>query len=171
MLLIPKSRDFRDELTLKFLFNVVLVAQSFPTLCDPTDCSPPVSSVHGILQARTLEWITIPFSRGSSWPRDQTQVSCIADKLFTCNFNFNSFLFTHFYSLVFILQPWQTPAGSPLITLFHSTGPLFMFSFCLSFQSTPFFTWLTYNHVDLQEASLIFFCSLTYFPFLHSHNT
>ena len=81
------------------------------------------------------------------------------------------FSLTHFYSLVFILQPWQTPAGSPLITLFHSTGPLFMFSFCLSFQSTPFFTWLTYNHVDLQEASLIFFCSLTYFPFLHSHNT
>ena len=103
MLLILKSRDFRDELTLKFLFNVVLVAQSCLTLCDPTDCSPPVSSVHGILQARTLERITIPFSRGSTWPRDQTQVSCIAGKLFTCNFNVNSFLFNSF--LFFGLYP------------------------------------------------------------------
>ena len=42
---------------------VVSVAQSCPTLCDPTNCSPPGSSVHGILQARILEWIAIPFSR------------------------------------------------------------------------------------------------------------
>ena len=103
MLLILKSRDFHDKLTLKFLFNVVLVAQLFPILCDPTDCSPPVSSVHGILQARTLEWIAIPFSRGSSWPRDQTQVSCIASKLFTCNFNLNSFLSNSF--LFFTVYP------------------------------------------------------------------
>ena len=44
----------------------VLVAQSCPTLCDLMDCSSPVSSVHGILQARILEWVAIPFSRGSS---------------------------------------------------------------------------------------------------------
>ena len=43
-----------------------LVAKLCPTLCDPTDCSPPGSSVHGILQARTLEWVAISFSRGSS---------------------------------------------------------------------------------------------------------
>ena len=49
-------------------------------LCDPMDCSPPGSSVHGIFQARTLEWVGIPFSRGSSQPRDQTQVSCIAGR-------------------------------------------------------------------------------------------
>ena len=49
----------------------VLVSQSCPTLCDPMDCSPPGSSVHGILQARILEWVAIPFSRGSSQPRDQ----------------------------------------------------------------------------------------------------
>ena len=42
----------------------VLVPQSCPTLCDPVDCSPPGSSVHGIFQARVLEWIAIPFSRG-----------------------------------------------------------------------------------------------------------
>ena len=49
-----------------------LVAKSCPTLCDPTDCSPPGSSVHGISQARVLEWVAIPFCRGSSHPRDQT---------------------------------------------------------------------------------------------------
>ena len=61
----------------------MLVAQSCPTLCDPTDCSPPGSSVHGILQARMLEWVAILFSRGPSWPRDQTQVSLIAGRFFT----------------------------------------------------------------------------------------
>ena len=49
--------------------------QSHQTLCDPMDCSPPGSSVYGILQARILEWVTFPFSRGSSQPRDRTQVS------------------------------------------------------------------------------------------------
>ena len=56
------------------------------TLCDPMDCSPPGSSVHGILQARILERVAIPFcisfSRGSSRPRDQTQVSCFAGGFF-----------------------------------------------------------------------------------------
>ena len=56
----------------------VSVAQSCLILCDPTDCSPLGSSVHGIPQARILEWVAIPFSRGSSWPRDWAQVSCIA---------------------------------------------------------------------------------------------
>ena len=50
----------------------VLVVQSCLILCDPMDCSPPGSSVYGILQARILEWIAIPFSRGSSQPRNQT---------------------------------------------------------------------------------------------------
>ena len=60
----------------------VLVTQSCPTLCNPMDSSPPGSSVHGILQARILEWIiTIPFSRGSSQPRDQTQISCIGRQI------------------------------------------------------------------------------------------
>ena len=47
-----------------------LVTQSYLTFCNPMDCSPPGSSVHGILQARILEWIAVPFSKGSSWPRD-----------------------------------------------------------------------------------------------------
>ena len=55
----------------------------YPTLCDPVDGDPPGSSVHGILQARMLEWVAISFSRGSSQPRDRTQVSRIAGGFFT----------------------------------------------------------------------------------------
>ena len=51
--------------------------QSCPFLCDPMDCSPPGSSVHGILQARILEGVARPFSRGSFRPRDRTWVSCL----------------------------------------------------------------------------------------------
>ena len=61
----------------------VLVAQLCPTLCNPMDCSAPGSSVHGILQAGILEWVDILFSRGSSQPGDQIQVSWIAGRLFT----------------------------------------------------------------------------------------
>ena len=61
----------------------MLVAQLCPTLCNPIDYSPPDSSVHGILQARPLEWVAIPFSRGYSWLRDWTQVSCISGRFFT----------------------------------------------------------------------------------------
>ena len=60
--------------------------QLYPTLYDPMDCSLPVFSVHGILQARILEWVTIPFSRGSSQPWVQTCVSCglcTAGRIFT----------------------------------------------------------------------------------------
>ena len=59
------------------------VAQSCPTLCDPMDCSLLGSPIRGIFQARVLEWVAISFSRGSSWPRDQTQVSRIAGRRFT----------------------------------------------------------------------------------------
>ena len=52
--------------------------QSRPTLCDPMDSSPPVSSVHGILQVRILEWAAMLSSRGSSWPRDWTHVSYVS---------------------------------------------------------------------------------------------
>ena len=60
----------------------VLVTQSCPTLCDPVDCSPSGASVHGILQAVILEWVAIPFSRGSSQPRDMTPVSYITGRFF-----------------------------------------------------------------------------------------
>ena len=71
---------------MRFLFIVLkrqrvvcccLVAKSCLSLCDPMGCSQPGSSVHGILQARILEWAAVSFSRGSSRPRDWTSVSCI----------------------------------------------------------------------------------------------
>ena len=68
------------------IINVVSylpLAQSCLTLCDPMDSSLPSSAVHGIFQARILEWAGISFSRGSSQSRDQTRVSCIADRRFT----------------------------------------------------------------------------------------
>ena len=61
------------------LESVTVVAQLLchvQQFCKPIDCSPPGSSVHGIFQARTLEWVTISFSRGSSWPRNHTHISC-----------------------------------------------------------------------------------------------
>ena len=61
----------------------MLVAQLCRTLCDPMECSPPVSSVHGILQARILEWVAMPSSRGFFQPRDGTMshVSCVSFSL------------------------------------------------------------------------------------------
>ena len=63
--------------------GVCVHAQSRPTLCNPMDCSLPGSSVHGILQARMLEWVAISFSRRSSRPRDQTHIPCITGGFFT----------------------------------------------------------------------------------------
>ena len=63
--------------------DYVLVAESCMTLCDPIDCSPSGSSVHGILQARIMEWAAIPFSRETSQPRDWTLVSRITGRFFT----------------------------------------------------------------------------------------
>ena len=60
-----------------------MCAQLCPTLCDYVDCSPPGSSVHGILQAKVLEWEAVSFSRVSSQLRDGIQVSCIAGRFFT----------------------------------------------------------------------------------------
>ena len=61
----------------------VKIPQSCPILCNPMDCSLSGSSVHGIPQARILEWVAYPFSRGSSQPRSRTGVSCIAGRFFT----------------------------------------------------------------------------------------
>ena len=90
------------------------------TLCDPMDYSPPGSSVHGISQARILEWVTISFSRGSSQLRDETQVSHIAGRFFTTelpgkprhslNWSLNNdkkihFLIQKWISLLYIIAP------------------------------------------------------------------
>ena len=73
-----------NEMSKRNYINLkMLVAQSCLTLFDPMDCNPRVSSAHGILQARILEWVAIPFSRGSSQPGGRAWVSCIAGGFFT----------------------------------------------------------------------------------------
>ena len=64
-------------------FVCMLITQLCPTLWESMDCSPSSSSVHGIRQSRTLEWVAIPCSWGSSWPRNWTQVSCIVGRFLT----------------------------------------------------------------------------------------
>ena len=77
-----KIKELYIEISLRQHPAPVLVAQSCPTLCNSIDCRPPGSSVHGILQERILEWVAIPFSRGSSWLRNRTRVSCITGRVF-----------------------------------------------------------------------------------------
>ena len=81
MLTTPPPKNSFPHLLSSLTWNKV--AQSCLTLCDPMDCSLPGSSIHGIFQARVLEWVAISYSRGSSWPRDWTQVSRIAGRYFT----------------------------------------------------------------------------------------
>ena len=81
----------------------VLVTQSCPTLFDPMDCNPPGSSVHGILQARVLQWVAILFSRESSQLRDWNQVSCIAGWFFTIWATREAHLWDVFESLLFLI--------------------------------------------------------------------
>ena len=92
---------------------VYSVTQSCPTLCDPMDCSPPDSSVHGILQARIMEWVAMPSSRGSFQPRDWTHISCIASRFFTVwatredklsNHYLNHYLWIHIFLTLCVMQ-------------------------------------------------------------------
>jgi len=87
----PKTLNFQ-----RILCMPAKSLQSCLTLCDLTDSSPPGSSVHGISQARTLEWIAMPSPRGSSRPRDQTRVSCVScigrQILYHCTTGEHSFL-------------------------------------------------------------------------------
>ena len=76
-------REGRKEIVLTICTYACSFTQLCPTLWDPMDCRPPGSSVHGISQARILEWVAISSSRGSSRPRDQTHVSCLAGRFFT----------------------------------------------------------------------------------------
>ena len=73
-----KANRFLEDMTV-----LCLVTQLSPSLCDPMDCSPPGFSVHGILQVRILQWVVMPFSRGSSQSRDRTQVFHTAGGFFT----------------------------------------------------------------------------------------
>jgi len=75
------SRSSQGEQSCEYGLRVCSVAQECPTLCSPMDCSPSGSSVHGILQARILEWVAMPSSRGYSPPSDRTHVSCIGRRI------------------------------------------------------------------------------------------
>ena len=94
------------------------------------DCSLPDSSVHGILQARILEWVVMPFSRGSFWPRDLTWVSCFAGRLFTI---------------------WATRKGS-IFFLFHNkhciNRSFWLFKWCMCVYEIKLdvFLWLEKEH-------------------------
>ena len=83
--------NFSPEHTVTDL--VVLVVQSYQTLCDPMNCSPPGSSVHGISEASILEWAASSSSKGSSWPRDWTHISCIGSGFFTIEPQCDLFIF------------------------------------------------------------------------------
>ena len=76
------SRAHADIFLIKLICSV-LRCSVVSDPCDPTDCSPPGSSVHGVLQARILEWVVMPSSRGSSQPRDWNLVFCITGSFFT----------------------------------------------------------------------------------------
>ena len=106
----------RELCSLLFLLKVnVLVTQSGLTLCNRMDCSPRGSSTHGIFQARILEWVAIPFSRGSSWPRDRTQFSHIAGRLFTIWATTRTF--SSVQSLIHVqlfVTPWTTARQASL---------------------------------------------------------
>ena len=71
----------RYPVHIKGPYVVVLLLSHVQLFCDPMGCSLPGSSVHGISQARILEWVAISFSKGSSWPRDQTLISCIGKQI------------------------------------------------------------------------------------------
>ena len=76
--LLQHNSSFSDFILLFMCMLHTQSLQSCPNLCNPQDCSPPGSSVHGTSQARIMEWVAISFSRGSSRPRDPTNVSCVS---------------------------------------------------------------------------------------------
>ena len=96
---VPQKTENRTIMKVK-----VLVAQSYLTLFDPMDCSLPGSSVHRIRQARTLEWFAIPFSRGSSWPWNQTQVSYLAGRFFPVGATMKKYLISTYCGISLYLH-------------------------------------------------------------------
>ena len=104
-----------------FSLLCVLVTQSCLILCNPMDCRPLGSSVHGILQTRILACVAIPFSMGSSQPRDQTHVSCIADRFF--------------YSLSLLLGPSNLVTSYIVIFIVNVPICFYYFIFHLQFPS------------------------------------
>ena len=146
------------------MLNWILESE-FSQLClthyNPVDCSPPGSSIHGILQARILEWVALSFSRGSSRPRDRTQVSRIAGR------HFNLWARSIFCFVGLIYQTVSTE-WSRNIAVFLLSLPLFFTYFLLniSFQSLMTFgeayVFYLLKWTPLQSSQLASFQSLNY---------
>ena len=125
----------------------MLVIQSCPILCNPMDC-PPHSFVHWILQTRMLEWVAIPSSRGSSWPRDRTWISCLAGRFLTtshlelpyiCIGWSNFIIFTNFLSEFILISYLSTVLSNDPRCSWEKGGP----SVCLTFGLQPW--WINLN--------------------------
>ena len=100
----------------------MLVARSCPTLCDPMACSPPDSPVHRFLQARILEWVGVPFSRGSYRPRDWTQISCIEGEFFTLWATLNGTLVQNWERSIFPKGDKAVYCHPPYLAYMQSTS-------------------------------------------------
>ena len=133
----------------------VLVIQSRPTLWDPMDCSPPASSVHGILKATILEWVAISFfSRGYSWPRDRTWVSCTAGRFFTiwATREAQGSVYSVVIMRVLMISPTQYKKKSWIIFSFFSL-PTILYFLILNSILFFFLPWhISRNHFDLGQS-------------------
>ena len=124
--------------------------QSRSTLCNTMNCSPPGSSVHGILQARILEWVALLSSRGSSQPRDQTYTSYV------------SYIYTHISSSsASILLPHSTPLG-------HYRAP--SWAPCAVQQLVTSYLFHTWSYINV-SATLPIHSTLTFGPCVHMSDT
>ena len=126
--LTSRRAEFDFLWPLRSHFSCCLVTKLCPTLCDPMDCSPPGSSVHGISQARVLEWVAIFSSRGPSWLRAGTcvsYISCICRGFFTPEPRGKPLIFlgTLFYQFSLLSVVWPAFLCPP--SHFH----LLLFSF------------------------------------------
>ena len=150
----------RTFISIVSCWSEMKITQSCPTVCDPMNYT-----VHGILQVRILEWVAFPFPRGSSQPRDRTQVSCIADGFFTswgkagkgspCHLSVSPFLAPHhcfcFFCFVFCLYFFFLEICSlaylpqvPVKYEHHAWTLLIHLLYCLKWQ------WLLYQCIKLQ---------------------
>ena len=125
-----------------FLESESEVAQLCLTLCDPVDCNLPGSSVHGILQARIVEWVAISFSRGSSRPRDWTRVSRLAGK----HFNLWATIFPILLFSSISLYCSLRKVLFLLAILWNYSGVyIFPFSFAFNFSSFLSYLWILFR--------------------------
>ena len=144
--------------------------QSYPTLCNPKDCSPPGSSVLGILQTRTLEWITMPSSKGSSWSRDWNCISyvfCIGRQVLyhlgnpkACLEGINSLSFCLSGKVFILFHCWRItlPDRAFLVSTFFSLSELWIYHPTLSWpvRVLP----RKYNESSFVDYNLLFTCCL-----------